>query len=141
VACPYFFPKERSFTIGWQFPRRLPLGAGFCGTCRAGAEESFPDEVTLRDLCNLGHARGCSRMPGERRADSIRFAIAKDEDDRIVLQYVFDREHAPAGAGEVAFEFSTQRWLSTLDDACAQRQAECYLQIYLERRMKNRAIG
>jgi hypothetical protein len=137
VACPYFFPKERSFTIGWAFPRRLPLGAGFCGSCRAGAEESVPDEATLRDFCNLGHARGCPRMPGERRADSLRFAVARDAEGKIILNYVFDREHAPAGHGQIAFDSLTQKWISTLDDACAQRQAECYLQIYLERKPRH----
>jgi hypothetical protein len=136
VACPYFFPKERTFSIGWAFPRRLPLGAGFCGTCRAGGEEVVPDDATLRDLCNLGHAHRCSRMPSPLTADSLRFAVARDAGGKIVLHYVFDREHAPAGHGQLAYDCAAQRWISTLDDVCAQRQAECYLAAYLERRRR-----
>lgn len=73
-------------------------------------------------------------MPGAREADSLRFAIAKDEGTKISLQYVFDREHAPAEHGQVVYDLATQAWIATLADPCAQRQAECYLQIYLERR-------
>lgn len=134
MACPYFFPKERSLALGWAFPRRLPLGAGFCGTCRAGAVERVPDDATLRDLCNLGHARLCPQMPAQHRADSVRFAVASDAQEQIVLHYVFDREHAPAASGRIVYDTLAQRWISTLEDACAQRQAECYLEVYLERR-------
>lgn len=75
-------------------------------------------------------------MPSPRSSDSLRFSVARDEDEKIVLQYVFDREHAPAGHGQLAYDYAAQRWISTLDDACAQRQAECYLSAYLERRRR-----
>lgn len=75
-------------------------------------------------------------MPSPRSADSLRFAVARDVDEKIVLHYVFDREHAPAGHGQLAYDCSSQSWISTLDDACAQRQAECYLATYLERRAR-----
>ena len=133
MACPYFFPKERTFAIGWPFPHRLPLGGGFCGTCRAGPEEYVPDDAALRDFCNLGHARGCARMPSPRPADSVRFAVARDSGDRILLHYVYDREHAPVQHGQLEYDCAARRWLSSLDDACAQRQAECYLAMHLER--------
>jgi hypothetical protein len=134
VACPFFFPEERTFLIGWPFPRRLPLGAGFCGTCRAGAEPVTPTEIELKDFCNLGYASRCARMPAERRADSLRFAVGNDEGDKITFQYVYEREHAPVEHGRLEYDYTTQRWLAPLDDACAQRQAECYLAGYLERR-------
>jgi hypothetical protein len=134
VACPYFFPKERSYAIGWAFPNRLPLGGGFCGTCRADAEETVPDDVTLRDFCNLGHARGCARMPAERRADSVRFAVATDAGDRIVFAYIYDRDHLPVEHGQIEYDCAAGRWISALADACVQQQAECYLAVYLQRR-------
>jgi hypothetical protein len=136
VACPYFFPTEKTFAIGWPFRHRLPLGGGFCGTCRAGEREFPPDEAALRDFCNLGYARGCARMPAVRYADSVRFAVALDSGDRIRLHYVYDREHTPVAHGQLEFDCTAQRWLLTLEDACAQRQAECYLITYLERRRR-----
>jgi hypothetical protein len=152
VACPYFFPKEKCLTVAWAFPNRLPLGSGFCGTCHAptpawaksgqsgspgaGREEAeaVPDDNTLRDFCNLGHARGCTRFPADRRADSIRFAVAEDEGEHIILHYVYDRDHLPVAHGQLAYDCVQQRWLSIPADACLERQAECYLAVYLERR-------
>jgi hypothetical protein len=136
VACPYFFPTERTFTIGWAFPNRLPLGGGFCGTCHADGAEFSPDEATLRDSCNLGHARECRRMPAARSADSLRFAVAKDAGERILLHYVFEREHAPVAHGQLEYDCVTHRWPAPFADACAQRQAECYMAVYLERRRR-----
>jgi len=133
VACPYFFPTERAYAIGWPFPQRLPLGAGFCGTCRAAGEEFIPDEAVLRDFCNLGHAHGCARMPAERSADSVRFAVSEDTGDTIRLLYVFDLRHAPGDHGQLEYDCVAGKWRTTLRDACVQRQAECYLAIYLER--------
>lgn len=134
VACPYFFPTEKAVTIGWAFPARLPLGAGFCGTCRASAAEtSIPDE-DLRERCNLGYARGCSRLPVDRRADCVRFAVASDDGTRIALYYIYEREHAPVAWGRVEYDCAAASWPSPLDDAVAQRQAECYVAVYLEKR-------
>jgi hypothetical protein len=138
VACPYFFPKEKCFTVGWAFPGRLPLGAGFSGTCCAVAKaEVAPDDNTLRDFCNLGHAHGCSRMPPQRRADSVRLAVAKDTGERIVLNYVYDLDHLPVEHGQLEYDCAQQCWLATSADACLQRQAECYLAVYLERRPRS----
>ncbi len=136
MACPYFFPAERTYAIAWAFPHRLPLGAGFCGTCRAGGEEFLPDDAVLRDCCNLGYARGCSRVPATRPADSLRFAIARDSGERILLHYVFERDHTPVAYGRLEYDCAAGRWPRALTDACAQRQAECYLAVYLERRRR-----
>ncbi|HMF92185.1 MAG TPA: hypothetical protein VKL40_16185 [Candidatus Angelobacter sp.] len=122
--------------MAWAFPGRLPLGAGFCGTCRAAGEATdvVPDDAALRDSCNLGHAHGCSRMPVDRRADSVRLAVAKDLGERIVLNYVYDLDHLPVEHGQLEYNCATQSWLFAAPDACLQRQAECYLAVYLERR-------
>jgi hypothetical protein len=134
VACPYFFPTERAAGAAWSFPSRLPLGAGFCGTCRANGTECTPCEAELRDFCNLGYAAQCPHMPAERNADCVRFAVAKDEGDRIALYYVYERDHAPVDWGTVAYDLRTQQWAWTISDVCVQRQAECYLAVYLEKR-------
>ena len=142
--------------MAWAFPSRLPLGAGFCGTCRAptpawaksaqsggpGAAgegaEATPDDAALRDFCNVGYARGCSRMPVERRADSVRFAVTADKGERVILSYVYDRDHLPVAHGQLEYDCIRQRWLSAVADACLERQAECYLAIYLEKHPRPR---
>jgi hypothetical protein len=136
VACPYFFPTERTFAVGWPFPQRLPLGAGFCGSCRAAGQEFIPDETVLRDFCNLGHAHGCARMPSERSADSVRFAVSEDTGEKIRLLYVYDLAHAPGDYGQLEYDCVTRKWRAVLKDVCVQRQAECYLAMYLERRKR-----
>lgn len=134
MACPFFFPTVKSDSIAWAFPARLPLGAGFCGSCRAGASEVVPSEGELRDFCNLGYSGECSRLPQERRADCVRFAVAEDSGPAVVLHYVFEREHAPIEHGRVEFNRESREWNVMLSDAVVQRQAEVYLQSYLERR-------
>ncbi len=133
VACPFFFPVER-VSIGWPFPARLPLGAGFTGTCRAGGQEITPSDTELRDFCNMGYAGGCARMPAARCADGVRFAVARDEESRIVLHYVSERLHEPVEYSRLEYDCIRQSWIAPLRDACLQRQAECYLATYLERR-------
>lgn len=94
-----------------------------------------PDDATLRDSCNLGHAgEACGRMPAERHADSVRFAVAGDTGDEILLDYVYEREHLPIQHGRLKYHCAAHRWTAQHEDACLQRQAECYLGIYLERR-------
>jgi hypothetical protein len=133
VACPFFFPTEK-VSIGWAFPSRLPLGAGFTGTCRAGAEEVSPSETELRDFCNMGYAGGCSRIPAQRCADGVRFAVARDEESRIVLHYVSERLHEPVEYGRLEYDCVNGTWLAPMREPCLQRQAECFVAVYLERR-------
>ncbi|HEU4414004.1 MAG TPA: hypothetical protein VFT65_04410 [Candidatus Angelobacter sp.] len=134
MACPFFFPTER-ISAGWAFPARLPLGAGFAGTCRAAAEEVTPSESELLEFCNLGYAGGgCSRMPRNRCADGVRFAVARDEDSRIILHYVSERDHEPVEYGRLEYDCATKSWPAPLREPCLQRQAECFVSIYLERR-------
>jgi hypothetical protein len=134
VACPYFFPTQKSSNIYWSFPHRLPLGAGFCGTCTAGGERRQPEDAELRDLCNLGNARECSRLPAERRSDAVRFAVAKDAGQQIVLHYSCERNHAPVEHGKLQYDCVLKGWKSAHSDDCIQRQAECYIAAYLEKR-------
>ena len=136
VACPFFYPAEKINTIAWKFPSRLPLGAGHCGTCRAGTEQITPGDSELRDFCNLGYASGCANLPAERSADCLRFVVAKDEAGRIVLNYIFERDHTPVEHGRVEYDCESGAWPAALNDKCAQRQAECYLAVYLERRRR-----
>ena len=134
MACPYFFPTEKSANIYWAFPRRLPLGAGYCGTCTAGGQQVTPVEDELREFCNLGYAGECTRIPAERRSDAVRFSIAKDGGDRILLHYCCERDHAPIQHGQLQYDCMAQTWPVSHPDVCIQRQAECYVSEYLGRR-------
>lgn len=83
-------------------------------------------------------------MPAERRADSVRLAVAVDTGERVVLNYVYDRDHLPVEHGQLEYDCVTQCWFLAAPDACLQRQAECYLAEYLRRRprsTKDRVIG
>jgi hypothetical protein len=141
VACPFFFPVEKSSAIGWAFPARLPLGAGYCGTCRAGNTEITPTETELREFCNLGYPNHCQRMPTKREADCVRFAVSKDEGSKIAFHFVYEREHEPVRHGIVEYDCTAATWTVPLGDAIVQRQAECYLAGYLERRPRAKAVA
>ncbi|MBZ5524694.1 MAG: hypothetical protein LAP21_20845 [Acidobacteriia bacterium] len=136
MACPYFFPTRKSNGLYWPFPQRLPLGAGFEGSCAAGTE-SVPSAEELRDFCNVGYAGRCSRLPSDRRGDVIRFSVAAEQDGLVTLRYVCERDHAPVEHGELHYELSSRRFRSAPADAILLRQAECYVEVYMERR----AIG
>lgn len=134
MACPFFFPTQRTSDIHWNFPARLPLGAGFCGTCKASSDELVPSDTELRDFCNLGYAAQCAKLPADRPADCVRFSIADDQGTRILLHFVLERDHAPVEWGKLEFDVAAQRWFSSLANGLLQRQAESYLSVYMERK-------
>jgi hypothetical protein len=135
VACPYFLPKAKSNELFWPFPQRLPLGAGFHGQCVAGETAMQPGDVELRDFCNLGYARQCGNLPVSRRADAIRFSVASEKDGEVVLRYICERNHAPVEHGELSYRPATGNWIVSHADPVLQRQAECYVAVYLERKL------
>jgi len=134
VACPFFMPEER-FDSDWLFPQRLPLGAGWTGTCTAPGHEGVrPSEEELTSGCNLGYAKGCSRLPAERHADAVRFALGEERDGILHVLFACEREHLPAGHGELLYDAATGSWLQSHEDARVQRMAECYVRAQRERR-------
>ncbi len=133
MACPFFLPAQKLEIVLWPHPGRLPLGAGWSGACTApGHEGACPTEDELKDGCNLGYARGCSRIPQERTCDAVRFHVAGDREGRLVLRYVCERKHLPVEHGTL--EMDGARWVRTHPDARIQKMAECYVETYLERR-------
>ena len=73
-------------------------------------------------------------MPRNRCSDGVRFAVARDEESRIIFHYVSELEHEPVEYGRLEYDCVAGNWPVPLRDACLQRQAECYLAVYLERR-------
>jgi hypothetical protein len=134
VACPYFMPEER-FESTWPFPQRLPLGAGWSGRCTApGHDGARPTTDELTSGCNLGYAKSCSRLPADRHADAVRFAMGEERDGILHVLFVCERGYLPASHGELLYERRTETWFKCHDEACVQRMAECYVQAQLDRR-------
>jgi hypothetical protein len=73
-------------------------------------------------------------MPRTRNSDGVRFAVARDEESRIIFHYVSEREHEPVEYGRLEYDCMAKSWIAPLRDVCLQRQAEVYLAVYLERR-------
>ena len=133
MACPYFIPDVRRDDILWPHPARLPLGAGFGGCCGAPQHAGErPDDDHLRDHCNLGYAR-CSRLPADRAADSVRYAVALAGAERLVVTYVFEREHAPGQCGHAEYDCREKNFSVPHPDPRIQKQLECYVGEYLAR--------
>lgn len=139
MACPYFMPEER-FDSTWPFPQRLPLGTGWSGTCTApGHEGARPNAEELTSGCNLGYAKTCGRLPAERHADAVRFAIGEERDGMLHVLFVCERSYLPASFGELLYDRTHRTWTKMHPQCCVQRMAECYVQAQLERRGTGKA--
>jgi hypothetical protein len=136
VACPFFMPKGRFDDGGWLHPSRLPLGAGWRGECWApGQQGTEPNHDELRELCNLGYASSCSRLPQQRNFDAVRFSVASDSSQGVTICFVLESAHRPAGHGWLTYDHSLAQWIAGHPDRRIQRMAECYLESYLRRRV------
>jgi len=133
-------PDQR-LEAGWPFPQRLPLGAGRSGVCTASSEPVRPLERELKDGCNLGYATTCPRLPAERNADAVRFALGEELDGILRVRYAMERSHLPAGHGELAYVIATKEWRTRHANACVQRMAECYVEAQMGRRLNGPACG
>ena len=101
MACPFFLPVRRIGSGGWNPAPRLPLGDAYGGVCHARASSPFePPEETQRDLCNCGYARRrCPHFPDNGAADAVRFSVTGDQDGRVTLVYILEKDHAPMEHG------------------------------------------
>ena len=137
MACPFFMPTSKLDDGGWLHPSRLPLGGGWVGHCSApGHEGAEPANDELRELCNLGYATGCPRLPTERTSDAVRFSIARDRGAQLLLWFVCESNHHPAAYGTLEYDLASGQWILSHSDMRIQTMAECYLQSYLLRRIQ-----
>jgi len=142
LACPFFVPTTKCEGGSWIHPSRLPLGAGWNGLCSVPSHEgSQPTQEEIRDLCNLGYAAGCPRLPRERAYDAVRFSVARDCGTRLVLWYVCESQHRPAAHGTLEYDASLGQWTSSHPNSRIQKMADCYLQSYLLRRIQPATAG
>ena len=127
-------PDVRCDHILWPHPARLPLGCGYTGHCSApGHEGTQPSDSELKDQCNLGYAR-CGRLPADRPADAVRYIVSLEGEERIVITYIIERDHAPVDTGCAEYDRAAGAFRVPHADPRIQKQMECYLASYLMRR-------
>lgn len=131
VACPYFVPVKKWDGGGWMHPSRLPLGAGWMGLCGAAPELVQPTDDDVREACNMGYAFGCARLPKNRPADAVRFAVIKDSGGTVTLCFVCESGHRPARCGTLEWDLSERTWVAPNGDTRIRKMAECYLETYV----------
>ncbi len=142
MACPFFMPTSKLEDGGWLHPSRLPLGGGWTGHCSApGHEGAEPTNQELRELCNLGYAASCPRLPKDRAYDAVRFSIARDCSGHLELWFVCESGYRPASHGKLEYDLDLSQWVSSHSDLRIQKMAECYLQAYLLRRIQPALAG
>lgn len=133
MACPYFVPREILNDGSWPHPSRLPLGAGWNGSCCASGEAITATDSHLREFCNLGYAAACPHLPHERDWDAVRFSVACTGVEQVTISYVCELAHAPVEHGKLAFDLERESWVNVHSDARVQRLAACYLETYRAR--------
>jgi hypothetical protein len=103
------------------------LGDGYRGLCCAGGERATPADEELVRYCNVGHASVCPRLPQERKVDAVRFALGRERDGRVPVQYVTLCAQLPAQAGVLEYDLTAARWLTPHADPTIQAQADAFL--------------
>jgi hypothetical protein len=113
-----------------------------------GHETESPSQQELRELCNIGYAAECGRLPREREWDSIRFGAKATRiqesgqgGDWIMIRYVCEREHRPAEHGVLEFQAAGATWKQKHRDARLQRMAECFLETWLKKKQRMTGVS
>ena len=102
MACPFFVPRTKLGEGPWEPAPRLPLGEAWGGNCAAPGLH-VPDELEMRDVCNVGYARGkCERFPSDAEADAVRFSAIRDGEDLRII-YILEKDCAPLRHGLVIY--------------------------------------
>jgi hypothetical protein len=130
LACPFFVPREIVNDGSWPHPSRLPLGAGWTGSCRASGQGLPISDTHIREFCNLGYATACPHLPQERDWDAIRFSVARASRDQVTICFVCELGHAPIAHGKLAFDLTSDTWIDSHPDPRVLTLANCFLRTY-----------
>lgn len=143
MACPFFYPIERFDDKTWAKRPRLPLGDPYTGFCHADPmKEWMPDQGTLRELCNLGAARNCSRFPAEGGPDAVRFSVTSDQNSVLRIMYVHERNHETVDHGVLEYSIATGQFLSGAETPeLLRKQARAYAESYQRRKTEPEAAN
>jgi hypothetical protein len=102
------------------------------GLCGAGPKLVQPSEEDVRESCNMGYAFACSRLPQDRAADAVRFAVIKDAGGAsITLCFVCEIGHRPAQCGTLEWDVVQRAWITSSGNTRILRMAECFLETYV----------
>ncbi len=135
MACPYFYPIERFDAKAWSKHPRLPLGDPYTGFCRVEIRDVMPDQETLRHFCNLGGSRACPRFPKDAGPDAVRFSVSSDQQDRLKVFWVQERDHATVGHGVLEYSVASSQFLNGSNPGeLLRKQARAYIESYLRRK-------
>jgi hypothetical protein len=136
MACPYFEAVRPRTQTDHSRSAMLPLGDMWDGACRAaGGQPWQPDDSTLLNFCNMGYARGCcNRFPSGDGADAARFTIAGDDEERIRLYYVLERDHHPFAHGPMEFSRMAHAFVGQAVSETVERLGRAYVESYLWRK-------
>ena len=132
MSCPFFCPTDRADDIAFPHPARLPLGAAWRGTCGAPGHQLTVLTNLELESCNLGYAHACRRLPKERACDAVRFGVVSRSGERVVIRYVLETAHLPAGNGVLEYDRVGRFWLSPVADPI-QNLADTFIRSYLDR--------
>ena len=137
MSCPYFQPAGQ---IIWPSAPKLPLGDAYSGLCRADAAGGIePGIAELKDLCNLGYARGrCARFPQADGPDAVRFAVTHHADGIIRVSWVREKDHHPLDHGPLEYALADQKFTTSDADQAVRDQAHAYIESYLRRKARHR---
>ncbi len=134
MTCPFFMPTRRLEGGAWPHPARLPLGYGWEGHCTApGNQGAKPELQRLQDECSLGYASSCPHLPAQRAWDAVRFAISSENESRVLLAYVCERNHLPIEHGNLEFKVREGSWARSHEDTRVQKMAECFVESWLQK--------
>jgi hypothetical protein len=134
MACPFFYPVAPFDERRWSPRPQMPLGDPYDGECRAAAGYR-PGEQDLRNLCNMGYARGkCPRFQDSCSSDAARFSAASDDGETITIAWVVERDHRPATHGRLEYSKAAGRFTAPPADQILHRQAAAYVAAYLRRK-------
>ena len=63
----------------------------------------------------------------------MRFSVARDCEEGILLWYVYESSHRPTEHGTLEYNAANATWTRPHGDARIQKMAECYLDSYLRK--------
>ena len=131
MACPHFEPVRHRAQAGTL----LPLRDFWFGVCHADEAGFEPDEHLLSECCNMGYARGkCARFPEAAGPDAVRFTIARDADQKILVRFATEKDHHPHAQGSLEFSRAAGKFVLSESGRLMEKQAGAYVASYLRSR-------
>ncbi|HST11249.1 MAG TPA: hypothetical protein VLL05_12805, partial [Terriglobales bacterium] len=72
-------------------------------------------------------------LPVQRDSDAIRFSVSSENETRVLVAYVCERNHLPVGHGNLEFRVRDGKCANSHPDLRIQKMAECFLESWLRK--------